>query len=175
VDVAHAVGSAAREELVPVSRRGLVRADLGRGDGQLELDPDPGERCLEEVRVGVREHGEPPAAVARLLERRRHLGKRVPLRQRALERVLLAGGSAETRERDGHHVAIATTRILALDLRLELVVGVEELAAARSAEQPLELAPDAAVPVDQRAVAVEGRPAVHAGNLSRRRATARTA
>ena len=99
---------------------------------------------------------------ARLLERRRHLGKRLPLRQRAPERVLLVGGSAETRERDGHHVAVAPTRILALDLRLELVVRVQELAAARGAEQPLELAPDAAVPVDQRAVAVEGRPALHA-------------
>ena len=98
-----------------------------------------------------------------LLERRRHLGERLPLRQRASERVLLAGGSAETGERDGHHLAVAAAGILPLDLRLELVVGVQQLAAARSAEQPLELAPDAAVPVDQRAVAVEGRPALHAG------------
>ena len=53
------------------------------------------------------------------------------LRQRAPERVLLLGRSAETGERDGHHLAIAPARILPLDLRLELVVRVQQLAATR--------------------------------------------
>jgi hypothetical protein len=50
---------------------------------------------------------------------------------------------------------------LALHLGLDLVVGVQELRRAAGAEQALELAADPAVPVDQRAVAVEGGPPVH--------------
>jgi hypothetical protein len=159
VHVAAALGSAAREELVPVARRRLVRADLGRDDGQVELDAEPVEGRVEKVAVGVRQDREPPAARARVLERSGHLGKRLPVGKRASERALFRGGGAEAGERDAHHAAVAPARLLALDLRLELVVRVQELAAARCAEQPLELAPDPAVPVDQRAVAVERRPA----------------
>src|SRR5262249_42734485 len=56
-------------------------------------------------------------------------------------------------------------RILPLDLRLELVVPAKFLARLVRPEQPLERPPDPAVPVDQRPVTVERRPATHAGNL----------
>ena len=82
VDMPLAVGPALREELVPVAARRLVRADLGRDDRELELDPDPSERRLEEVAVGVGEDGEPPTAGSGLLERLRHLRESIPARQR---------------------------------------------------------------------------------------------
>jgi hypothetical protein len=132
-------------------------------------------RSIEELAIGVGEHGELPAAGAGLLEGRLRLGERVPARQRAAERVLLVGGSAEAGEHDGHHLAIAPSGILALDLRLELVVGAQQLAASRGAEQSLELAPDPAVPVDQRAVAVERGPALHGASLSTVELSPRTA
>ena len=44
----------------------------------------------EEVLVGVRERHEPPAALAELGERARHLGKDRPRGQRVAERVRLA-------------------------------------------------------------------------------------
>jgi hypothetical protein len=160
VHVTAAIGSAPCEELFPVGGRRLVRADLGGDDGQVEADSDPRQRGVEEVGVGVGEDGKPPAAGAGPLERGRHFRERLPFGQRAAERVLLVRRRAEPGERDGHHLAVAPARLLPLDLRLELVVRVQELAAARGAEQALQLAPDAAVPVDQRAVAVEGRPAL---------------
>ena len=52
-----------------------------------------------------------------------------------------------------------------LNLRLELVVASEQLIRPLHAEELLELGMDAAVPVDQRAVAVERRPALHAASL----------
>ena len=129
--------------------------------------------AVDVVAVGVREDRELPAAGAQLLERAAHLGKRLPGRQRPRERVVLArrqrqallGG--EPREREREHVAVAARRLLALHLRLDLVVAGRSRAGAPGAEEPLELGADAAVPVDQRPVAVEGRPApAHCGETS---------
>ena len=53
------------------------------------------------------------------------------------------------------------SRLVVLDGRLELVVLRELRVRLVLAEDPRELAPDAAVPVDKRAVAVERRPALH--------------
>ena len=60
-------------------------------------------------------------------------------------------------EREREHFAVGVER-LGLELRLELVVALEQARRLLDAEQPLELAADPCVPVDQRAVTVEGRP-----------------
>ena len=89
---------------------------------------------------------------------------RRPAGQRLRERARLALGQLdalllrEPLERDREHFAVGADGV-GLDLRLELVVALEQRVGASYAEQPRELAADPAVPVDQRAVAVEGRPA----------------
>src|SRR5438132_14002807 len=133
VHVSLAVGTAPGEELVPVPGRRLVRADLGGDDREVDRYGNPCERGVEQVAVGVREDGELPAARTRVLECRRHLRERIPLRQRATERVLLGRGSAEPRERDGQDIPVAPGLVLPLDLRLELVVRMEELPGSRRA------------------------------------------
>ena len=76
-----------------------------------------------------------------------------------VERQALALG--EPRERNRQHVAVARVRTLTLVRTLELVIREQEPAGLLGAEEALQLAPDPAVPVDQRAVAVECRPPVH--------------
>ena len=91
VDVTCGVGPGALVEDLPVLRRRLVRTDL-RGDHRLvERHADRRLRRLDEVAVGVREDREPPAAGARAFQCLPRLGERRPARQRAPERVLLAG------------------------------------------------------------------------------------
>ena len=65
-------------------------------------------------------------------------------------------------ERQSQDLAVARVGVR-LHLRLELVVARYELVRAAVAEDARELAADAAVPVDQRAVAVERRPAIGHG------------
>src|SRR5581483_4077462 len=78
------------------------------------------------------------------------------------------GGRPETAHRLGHHLAVAQGRRRGLELRLELVVAVEQLAGALLAEHARELRAHAAPPVDEGAVAVEGRPALsHAPDRTR--------
>ena len=76
------------------------------------------------------------------------------------------GGSAEALEDARHHLAVGERRLLLLDHGLELVVLGELRVSLVLAEDPRELAADAAVPVDERAVAVERRPALHARRLA---------
>src|SRR6185436_17504047 len=57
-----------------------------------------------------------------------------------------------------HDFSIAQRRVLGLDLRLDLVVPLEQLVADDRA--------DARVPVHERAIAVERRPALHGGEPS---------
>jgi len=67
----------------------------------------------------------------------------------------------QLRQRRGHHVAVAGVRALGLDPRLDLVVAGQQRVGLVLPEQTRELRADAGVPVDQRPVAVEGRPALH--------------
>src|SRR3954452_15226230 len=150
----------AEEELVPVLVRRLVGADLLRDDDLVERHADLHLRGRDEIVVGVREDRELPAAPAQLLERALHFGEGTPPRQRLREPVLLPCGSAETAHRFGQHVAVAH-RPVALQLRLDLVVAREQLIRAVVVEDARQLGSDAAVPVDQRAVTVECRPALH--------------
>src|SRR4029077_9246443 len=92
---------------------------------------------------------------------------RLPLGERPAQRALLVAGRTEPRQRDRHHLAVAPRGILPLDLRLELVVRGGLRAPAAGAEQPLELAPEARVPADQRPVAVERRPPLHTARAYR--------
>ena len=71
----------AREELVPVLVRRLVRRDLLRDDDLVERHADVHLRRGDEVGVGVREDRELPTAGAQLVERRANLGERAPARQ----------------------------------------------------------------------------------------------
>src|SRR5439155_965281 len=128
-------------------------------DRELERNADLLLRGLDEVAVGVGEDRELPAVGADLPERLGNLRKRPPARQRARKRVLLAGGRAELAHRLGQHLAVGALSV-GFQLRLELVVATEQLVGALLAEHASQLAPDPAVPVDQRAVAVEGCPPV---------------
>ena len=78
---------------------------------------------------------------------------------------MLGVGRAEPAHRLGQDLAVAA-RAVGLKLRLELVVAGELVVGVVVAEHARELAANAAVPVDQRPVAVEGRPALHVGELS---------
>src|SRR5439155_439275 len=122
--VGHADARAPPEEL-PVPMRRLVRPDLGRDDRELERHADARHRRLDEVSVRVGEDRELPAAAARVGERCLNLGKRLPGRERARERILLAGVEFEpfalgqAHECDSDHLAVARRRALVLDLALE--------------------------------------------------------
>jgi hypothetical protein len=116
----------------PSAARGLVRADLGRDDGELELRSDPRDRRIQEVAIRVREARQPPAAGPASSSAAGTSGERRPSRAASAECVLLVRWGAEPGESDGHHLAIAPARVLALNLRLELVIRAEQLAGARS-------------------------------------------
>ncbi len=142
-------------ERVPVIVCRLVRPDLGCDDREVERDADRLDRRLDEVTVRVREDSEQPAAAARLLELVPGLGEHRPVRQR-FGRI---GIHAQAARRLAEHVAVAPSGLLGLDNGLELVVALEER---RVPERPA----DPRVPVDERAVAVERRPTLHAPSLS---------
>ena len=95
----------------------LVGADLGGDDRLVERHPDPRLRRADEIAVGVREDRELPAACLRLLERGRHLGKRLPRRQRA-RRAHRAPRQARraARATRAMHLAVWELRVGRLDL-----------------------------------------------------------
>ncbi len=169
VHVPGTVGVRSLEEDLPVPVRGLVRADLGGDDRELERHADLRQGRIDEVSIGVGEDRELPAAGAGVLERLAHLRERLPRGQRTRERTVLVRGErqvfslGEPGQGHGEDVAVAAPGLLVLDLRLELVVGVQEPPRLRRPEQALELAADAGVPVDQSPIAVERRPALHGG------------
>src|SRR5439155_16428573 len=86
VDMASFRRAGLRVELLPVTVRRLVGADLTRHDLELERDADRQLRGLGEVAVGVGENRELPAARSRLLERGPQLRERAPARERGAER-----------------------------------------------------------------------------------------
>src|SRR5919201_3035854 len=139
------------EEALPVRMPRLVGADLGGDDRELEGNADLLHRRLDEITVGVRQDGELPASGARRFERRTDLRERLPRGQRTGERSSVVDGEPPRNLR--HHVAVRAPSVLGLHLRLALVVAREQVVATESAPQP-------AVPVDQRAVAVKRRPAL---------------
>ena len=163
VDVTVAVRGRRLEEALPVPVRGLVGADVLGHDREVDRDAELLLRRGDQVAVGVGEERELPAAVAQLCERRRHVREGRPVRERPREGARLALGEldalllGEPLEREREHFAVGVER-LGLELRLELVVALEQARRLLDAEQPLELAADPCVPVDQRAVTVEGRP-----------------
>ncbi len=94
-----------------------------------------------------------------------------PLGKRPRQRARLALGQREPRlvrerlERDRQDFAVRRARIVCLDPGLELVVANQEPVRELDAEELLELTMNAGVPVDERPVAVEGRPPLHAASL----------
>src|SRR5690242_2567078 len=100
-----------------------------------------------------------------------HLGEGAPAGQRFRERVHLIGGRAETAHRFRQHLAVAARSIL-LQLGLDRPIALEQPVDPLVPEDPLELRAHTAVPVDQRAVAIKGRPALHAPELTPRSAWA---
>src|SRR6266480_2995107 len=81
-------------------------------------------------------------------------------RERASERVLLIGRRGKPTHCLPQDLAVSELSVN-LELRLENVVPHEQRIGAFLAEDARELAANAAVPVDQRPVAVEGGPAIH--------------
>src|SRR4029077_20698506 len=102
-----------------------------------------------------------------LAQRTARLGERPPARKRLREAVFLPARCSEPAHRLGEHAAVAE-RTVALELGLDLVVADEEVVCPLGAEDACELRTHAPVPVDQRAVAVEGRPPLHGSNATRR-------
>ena len=123
-------------------------------------------RRVDEIAIRVREDAEPPAPVSRLCESRPHVVEDGPRGQRAGESARLSLRKREAcvlrepLESDRQDLAVARAGVCRLDLRLELVVAREQALRVLDAEETLELGPDTPVPVHERAVAVEGRPAL---------------
>ena len=132
----------------------------------LKGDADGDHRGVDQVAIGVGEDRELPAAVARFGERGGHVVEDGPGRKRASERAGLSFGESqtlllrETLESEREHFAIGGARLRCLNLGLELVEAGEQAVGVLDAEHVLELVRDAAVPVHERSVAVECRPAL---------------
>ena len=158
-----------REE---VRGRRLVRAHLLRGDDQVEVDGEVAARRGEQIVVDVREDAEAVAGGAQALERGVRVGERLPRRERVgEERAALVGerpaeGVGDAGGGLGEDVAIEAVA-LALDHRLDLRVRAQHLVAAELdavlARGAQERVGDAALPVDERSVAVEGDDVVIGG------------
>ncbi len=101
-----------------------------------------------------------------VLERRLHLWEGFPRGERLGQPGRFVLRCSKLPHRVGHDRAIAPGAT-GLKRRLDLVVAVQLLVGLILAEDTRELTPNAAVPVDQRAVTVERRPAVsrHSANL----------
>ncbi len=150
---------------------GLYEPIVLGGDDEVERHADPLLRLGDQRVIGVGEDREVPAARAAARRAPRGTSRKAgqsgsELRQRA--RSPLPGSPGRSRreplERQREHLRVAAVR-LRLHLRLELVVAGAAGPAPLGAEEALEHAADAGVPVDQRAVAVEGRPAGHGPEL----------
>ena len=87
--------------------------------------------AVRKVGIGVRERRQLPAAAAQLGEGGGNLGKRLPTGERLAERVLVGWlerkplALGDRPQAAGHHLPVGRAGLLALDLRLEFVVGVE--------------------------------------------------
>ena len=127
-------------------------------------DADGCERGRQQVRVGVGKDGEPPAALTQLGKSRGHLREDGPARQRLGERVLVLGRQheplalGEEDERLAQNIPVRK-RALELHARLDLVVALEQVGRVGVGPEARQLGADAAVPVHERPVAVERRPA----------------
>src|SRR2546425_770370 len=122
------------------------------------------ERELQQVAVDVREDRELAAARAQLGERRRHLGERPPLADRGRERRRDVGSDRDIeRLKESSADAVEDVLVEVVTLRLELglhgyVPLGERLAARTGRRERQEGIGDPALPVDERAVAVERDP-----------------
>ncbi len=108
----------------------------------------------------------------RLGERGLHVVEHGPRRERAGEGTRLSFRKRQARvlreplESDRQDFPVARAGLRRLDLGLELVVARKQLVGVLDPEETLELGPDTSVPVHERAVAIEGRPALgHAESL----------
>src|SRR6476619_2456738 len=168
MDVAAPIRSGRLVKDLPVPVCGLVRADLAGDYRDVERDTDRLHRRVDEIAVGIRQDPRPPPAITGRRQSLPHVAEHRPRRQRAGERARLTFRQSQPRvdgqalERDREDLSIRRSWVGGLDRRLDVVKASNELIGSRGAEQLLELRADAAVPVDQRAVAVEGCPALHA-------------
>ncbi len=143
----------------------LGGACLRGGHAEVHRHADADDGRGQQVGVGVGEDPQAPATRPQRLQCRGYLGKRRPRRQRLRQRLPLVVGEPQPRL-GGHpgqglaeHLPVAD-RSTALHLRLDPVVGGQQRSAVRVRPQPRERAADAALPVDQRPVAVECRPSL---------------
>jgi hypothetical protein len=144
--------------------RRLVGLDVLGDDREVDRNSELLLRRGDQVAVGVREDREHPATVPELPERRRHLRERRPVRQRVGERPGLTFGeldaflAEELLERQPEHLAVGAV-LLGLDLRLELVVALEQPRRRLDAEDPPS---SVRIPSSSRSasVAIERRPAL---------------
>ena len=153
------------KEAFPVPGRGLVGAGLAGGDEHVERHAQRLHRRVQQVGVGVREDRQPPAALAQLGERRGDLGEGWPRWQRFRQRVPAGRGQLEALD-GGHGGQAASQDLSVAQLGVLLHAGLEVVV---KGQQPgrVSLAPEcrkrgaqAALPVDQGPVAVEGHPPI---------------
>src|SRR5439155_19472695 len=137
-------------------------------------DADRLTRRGHEISIGVGEDAELEPAAPCLGERVANLREDRPARQRPrqsvplLDRNLRSMLLCDLPEHEREHLPVAP--VVLFHLGLELVVALEQLLARDTRNEALELTPDAGVPVDERAVAVEGREAGHEASAAPRSA-----
>ena len=162
---------------MPVRR--LVGADLRGDDRELEGNADARacDASMKSRSVFERIASFQPRAARLVRATRAPRGRRRQLGQRAAPSASSSPvGRAERRASPRSSPRGSCASPSACERRLELVVAGEQRVGAFLAEDARELAADAAVPVDQRAVAVERRPPVgHGGELSETVCAARRA
>src|SRR5438552_1891372 len=131
-----------------MSMRRFVGAHLLRCDDEIEVDGEVLARLGEEVVIDIGEDAEADAGAAESLEGGVRVRKRLPRRQ------ALGQSNRGSDAGSGLPQYIAIWPIVSLDLRLDFPVRSERHGAVEV--HALERGPNAALPVDQRAVAVEG-------------------
>ena len=165
VHVGFAVGRRRVEESLPVTVGRLVGLHVLGDDGHVDRNAELLLGRGDQVAVGVREECELPATVPELGERAGNLREGRPLGKRLGERARFALGqlkplfAQKLLEGEPEHLAVGAV-LLGLDLRLELVVALEQSRRRLDPEKRSSSRPDPEVPVDQGAVAVEGGPAL---------------
>ncbi len=177
------IAAHALEHEFEIAQIRLVAADILRGVDRVPLDFETrvAAHVADPVAIGQRRHAVMPPQVG---ERGRRIGERRPVLDRLAERDRLVVGELDLpflRERAGdvgEQVAVHAARRFALLAQFELGEQLEHLVALEPdrqlVEQRRERRVNAALPVDQRAVGIEGQEFVigefHASPGSKRRA-----
>ena len=176
VDVALPGAPVCSRNDLPVTVRGLVRADLPRDDRELERDADRRHRRVDQIAVGVGEDREPPAPRLASVEPGGRVGEHRPARKRSRERARLALRKREAAPRPrAARARSSAPRDSSRPAFAAWISGSSSWYGASSSsprstpKSRSSSRADPAVPVHERPVAVERRPALQARKPTSRR------